>query len=100
MSDKQTSPITFEAAFLSYEEWLAHNPDADLQEEECGECGGDGVTECFHCGNEMECPACEGSGVVNTAHEQYLKQMEHDEEVLKKYNQWLQKTKSETGQEE
>lgn len=28
----------------------------------CSECYGDGEIECPHCGNEMECDACNGSG--------------------------------------
>lgn len=31
---------------------------------QCDECGGTGETECFHCGHDMDCEECDGSGKV------------------------------------
>lgn len=31
---------------------------------ECPDCGGTCMDECFHCGSEIECEECDGSGEV------------------------------------
>lgn len=83
------SLITFEAQHIDYEEWLRRNPDVALQEETCDDCDGTGVSECFHCGSEIECETCGGDGVINSAKEQYDQQVKHDKQVLRKYANWL-----------
>ncbi len=30
---------------------------------QCPECDGDGEEECYHCGNMMDCEACDGTGL-------------------------------------
>jgi len=83
------SKITFNAKFLSFKEWLKLNPGVEEQEEECDVCDGTGISECFHCGSEMKCDECDGSGVIKTARYLYADQLTRDKNVLKKYQDWL-----------
>ena len=83
------SQITFTAKFLSFDEWLDLNPDAETQDGECDDCEGTGFSECFHCGHEMECETCEGSGVGSSARATYEDQLRHDKKVLRKYQESL-----------
>jgi DnaJ-class molecular chaperone len=31
---------------------------------ECEACNGSGYDDCYHCGSEIECPECDGTGEV------------------------------------
>lgn len=73
------------ASFLTYEQWIAENPDALLEQTECEKCHGDGVVECWHCYNKTECEECEGSGMVNTAKQQYKDRLEREKVELEKW---------------
>lgn len=70
--------------FYTYDEWIKLNPDVVI-EEPCAECGGDGETECPHCGHEMDCEECDGTGKINLAREEYDSQREADEKKWNKY---------------
>ena len=83
------SSITFTTSFLTYEEWLKKNPDAELEEVECEDCEGTGRTECFHCGHEMECENCEGTGKSQSARSLYEEQLSHDKRILEKYKKFV-----------
>lgn len=43
------------------------NPIAELPsvKETCDECNGSGLVECYTCGNEHDCPDCDGTGQVD-----------------------------------
>ena len=71
--------------FLSYEEWIQHNPDAAKTDEKCPDCNGTGFGVCPHCGNDADCKTCEGSGTIETSREQYEAQLERDKKAAKNY---------------
>ena len=72
---------------LSYEDWLKENPDIEMQEQDCLECGGSGQTSCYHCGNDMDCEEGEGSVKIKTARKIYEAQKERDSKLLSRYSE-------------
>jgi hypothetical protein len=71
--------------FLSYDEWLEQNPDAKQSEQKCTACNGSGIVVCFHCGNDSSCEDCEGEGVIQSAREEYERQLTIDRARVNKY---------------
>lgn len=69
---------------MTYKEWLAANPDLEKQEEECFACNGTGEDECPHCGNDMECEECGGTGKINSARAIYEAQLLEDKKRLER----------------
>ena len=63
--------------FITYEKWLENQKDklvkeakkesAKLIEVECGECEGDGETDCCECGSVKDCEYCEGTGMIDVS---------------------------------
>lgn len=43
-------------------------PEPIPTEEVCQECGGEGYTTCPHCGQDMECDKCDGTGRIMPRH--------------------------------
>lgn len=72
--------------FMSFEQWLAANPELAESQEPCPNCDGDGWKFCEHCGSEMDCEFCKGKGKVSNARKLYDEQRQRDEERLKRYN--------------
>lgn len=70
---------------MTYEEWIAANPDVEQTEQDCPKCNGDGTEECWACGQDVDCDECNGTGVINSARQQYEEQRKKDEAALKRY---------------
>lgn len=73
-----------EPKFMTFKEWLKANPDLDNAEDECLDCDGWGEIECFHCGQNMDCDTCGGTGKISNAEKIYKEQLEADKKRLKK----------------
>lgn len=71
--------------FMTYKKWLKQNPEAELEEEECDKCNGEGDIECHNCGHLSECQECGGEGYIKTARQQYNDALERDKQKLEKY---------------
>lgn len=72
-----------EIKHISYEEWVTQ---AEIPDEDCPDCDGKGTTTCFHCGQDMDCETCGGTGKTVNAKLLYKQQKEQDEKRLK---QWV-----------
>lgn len=67
---------------MTYNEWLAANPDIEQEEVKCLDCNGTGKDECPHCGNEMDCEECGGTGKIKSARDIYQAQLRADKKRL------------------
>ncbi len=70
---------------MTYEEWLAANPDAVDQEEDCEECDGSGEVTCSECGQVYDCDKCGGTGKSVSARDLYEAQLKADKEKLARF---------------
>jgi hypothetical protein len=57
---------------LTYEEWIKYRNVKVITEDYTG-CDGDGVVECFSCGEERDCEECEGTGEIDLTYEEHKK---------------------------
>jgi len=73
--------------FLSFDEWLANNPEFKDKTEPCDTCNGTGLCECDRCDDQHDCGHCDGKGYYDLAKEEYEKQLEMDK---KKYSMFLE----------
>lgn len=74
---------------LTYEEWIAENPEVEQEIVVCPDCGGSGVDECPCCGHEIDCERCDGSGHIVDARRLYREQLENDKRAIKKFMKGL-----------
>jgi DnaJ-class molecular chaperone len=83
-SEMKFNPIT-------YEQWLAKNPDIEEEEieEVCPECNGKGIIECDYCGREDDCDGCAGKDKkkINKAEELYREQIQKEKKLFDKYQE-------------
>ena len=69
---------------MSYQDWLAVNPDAKELDVVCDECRGTGNAECDHCGSVIDCPECDGTGKINGSLNMYNEIRRNDERLIRK----------------
>lgn len=72
--------MLFNKNVLSFEDWLANNPDiaADSQMVGCSDCEGEGEIECEECGHWRVCETCDGKGKVSSARQLYEETVSRD----------------------
>lgn len=68
---------------ISYEEWVALNP--DIEPVDCETCGGAGECECDCCGHFGKCLDCEGTGEEKSLRTMYREQLKADAERAKRF---------------
>jgi DnaJ-class molecular chaperone len=89
---------------LTFKEWKANNPEliAQLEEndEDCDECEGRGIHEC-DCGDQHDCPDCDGSGKVGDHIDDSLQKIydAQKKQELLKLAKWEGNAKTHSGKE-
>lgn len=64
---------------------------AEPVEKECGECLGTGTDECPHCGQDADCEACDGEGVIRETPDVFMKTVKVGPVRISGLNAWLLK---------
>lgn len=79
----------------AFERWRKANLDLveQLEQTDCQECHGSGVSECWECHSQIDCPECDGTGkggdVEFKLRRIYLEQQKVD---AKKLEVWIEVT--------
>lgn len=68
---------------MTYEEWIAANP--DVEPVICEECGGEGNVECECCGHFGRCSECGGTGEYKNLRTIYREQLKEDRERAERF---------------
>lgn len=63
-----------------YEDWAKEHPELTDKKTwvTCPDCKGEGMSECYACGQDVECELCRGTGYSETGMTRYKKQREID----------------------
>jgi len=72
---------------MTYEEWLKYHRIEKIIED-CLECEGAGVDECWSCRGEKECKECEGTGEIDLTFKEYSTTKVRDTMAWERYERW------------